>query len=96
MTISEQAELKGLSQKINEKESKKDKVKKSDEIDVEMSTAGKERARVTKRDQFRALFIKSATLQKRDSKTVCCQALTPFVLVIILYLVRKSTQLSFE
>jgi len=39
--------------------------------------------------QFKALFLKTATLQKRDTKTNICQCLTPFILVFVLFLFQQ-------
>lgn len=37
------------------------------------------------KDQFKALFIKNVQLQKRDTKTLICQILTPFALMALLF-----------
>jgi hypothetical protein len=49
----------------------------------------KDLAAMSRRDQFKALFIKSATLQHRDRKTAICQMLTPLFLVLLMFLLQK-------
>lgn len=57
--------------------------------DIESQKILTESRIVSKKDQFKALFIKSAILQKRDKKTVACQVLTPFILMVLLYILTK-------
>eukprot|EP01119_Soliformovum_irregulare_P016146 TRINITY_DN4639_c1_g1_i1.p1 TRINITY_DN4639_c1_g1~~TRINITY_DN4639_c1_g1_i1.p1 ORF type:complete len:1195 (-),score=473.31 TRINITY_DN4639_c1_g1_i1:27-3611(-) len=51
---------------------------------IEEKLERREIDRLSRRDQFDALFRKTATLQMRDKKTNICQALTPFVFIGIL------------
>eukprot|EP01114_Cavostelium_apophysatum_P009754 TRINITY_DN2300_c0_g1_i1.p1 TRINITY_DN2300_c0_g1~~TRINITY_DN2300_c0_g1_i1.p1 ORF type:complete len:1800 (+),score=493.64 TRINITY_DN2300_c0_g1_i1:225-5624(+) len=95
LSIAENAELKHLQKKIND-DAKKDEKKKKKKKDVEDEGKDVESQinevrqkdgslRYSRRKQFKALFIKSATLQLRDKKTIACQTLTPLVLVALLF-----------
>jgi len=93
LTVAEHAELKKLTQfMVDQEETSPDVPKKKrkfslfkkhhEDEDLEAQSDN----HVRRRDQFKALFIKSWILQKREVKTNICQILTPIILIIALYL----------
>lgn len=98
LTIAENAELRKIQASIKQqfedehKESMGEidsngvEMKDMNQTDVENGGVRRKKDKFSRRDQFKALFIKTARLQSRDKKTNICQCLTPFFLVLLLFL----------
>jgi hypothetical protein len=93
LNIAEHSELKSIQGNIipsNSEVHKAESFNEVDQKDIERDRylsieREKPKKRISRKDQLKALLVKTATLQKRDKKTLACQVLTPLALCALLF-----------